>query len=272
MVVQHNVKAMNSQRMLGITTNSQAKSMEKLSSGYKINRSADDAAGLAISEKMRRQIRGLAQASSNAQDGISAVQTAEGALAEVQDMLQRMNVLANQASNDTLTSTDRGYLDQEVQALKEEIGSIAAHTSFNEKNLLDGNFTGKNLQVGVEAGNFIKLSIAAMSATGLGISGVSVSGTDNANAQSAIKTIKTALEKLSSQRADLGATQNRLGHTISNLDNIGENTTVSESRIRDTDMAEEMVRFANERILMQAGTSMLAQANSSGSTILALLG
>ncbi|MDE6686648.1 MAG: flagellin, partial [Lachnospiraceae bacterium] len=158
MVVQHNLTAMNSNRMLGITTGAQAKSTEKLSSGYKVNRAADDAAGLAISEKMRRQIKGLTQASANAQDGISCVQTAEGALAEVHDMLQRMNTLAVQASNDTMTSADRGYLDSEVQALKSEIDRVASTTTFNEQNLLDGSFTGKNLQVGAEAGQFIAIS------------------------------------------------------------------------------------------------------------------
>ena len=162
MVVQHNLTAMNSNRMLGITAGAQAKSTEKLSSGYKINRAADDAAGLAISEKMRRQIKGLTQASANAQDGISCVQTAEGALAEVHDMLQRMNTLAIQASNDTMTSVDRGYLDSEVQALVSEIDRVASTTTFNEQNLLDGTFTGKNLQVGAEKNQFIGISISEM--------------------------------------------------------------------------------------------------------------
>ena len=272
MVVQHNLRAMNSNRMLGLTTNAQSKSTEKLSSGYKVNRAADDAAGLAISEKMRRQIKGLTQASANAQDGISAVQTAEGALNEVHDMLQRMNVLANQASNDTMTSVDRDYLNSEVQALKSEINRVASTTTFNEQNLLDGSFTSKNLQVGAESGQFIQISIDKMSASGIGISGISVSGADNANAQGAIGAIKAALEKVSKQRSDLGAVQNRLEHTINNLDNVVENTTAAESQIRDTDMAKEMVKYSNNQILAQAGTSMLAQANQANQTILSLLG
>ena len=272
MVVQHNLTAMNSNRMLSITTNAQAKSTEKLSSGYKINRAADDAAGLAISEKMRRQIKGLTQASANAQDGISAVQTAEGALTEVHDMLQRMNTLAVQASNDTMTSVDRGYLDSEVQALISEVNRVASTTTFNEQNLLDGSFTGKNLQVGAESGQFIGISIAQMSASNIGLSGVSVSGTTNASAQEAICKIKTALASVSKQRSDLGAVQNRLEHTIKNLDNVVENTTAAESAIRDTDMAKEMVAYSNSNILAQAGTSMLAQANQANQNVLSLLG
>ncbi|MCR4584373.1 MAG: flagellin [Lachnospiraceae bacterium] len=272
MVVQHNLTAMNSNRMLGLTTNAQAKSTEKLSSGYKVNRAADDAAGLAISEKMRRQIKGLTQASANAQDGISCVQTAEGALNEVHDMLQRMNVLANQASNDTMTTKDREYLNSEVQALKSEINRVASTTTFNEQNLLNGNFTGKNLQVGAESGQFIKISIAKMSASGIGISGVSVSGANNTKAQSAIQKIKDALASVSKQRSDLGAVQNRLEHTINNLDNVVENTTAAESQIRDTDMATEMVKYSNNQVLSQAGTSMLAQANQSNQGVLSLLG
>ena len=272
MVVQHNLRAMNSNRMLGLTTNAQAKSTEKLSSGYKVNRAADDAAGLAISEKMRRQIKGLTQASANAQDGISCVQTAEGALNEVHDMLQRMNVLANQASNDTMTTVDRGYLNSEVQALKSEINRVASTTTFNEQNLLDGSFTGKNLQVGAESGQFIGISIVAMSATTIGVGSVSVSGSNNTNAQSAINSIKSALASVSEQRSKLGAIQNRLEHTISNLDNVVENTTAAESQIRDTDMATEMVKYSNNQILSQAGTSMLAQANQSNQSVLSLLG
>jgi flagellin len=272
MVVQHNLTAMNSNRMLGLTTCSQTKSTEMLSSGYRVNRAADDAAGLAISEKMRRQIKGLTQASRNAQDGISAVQTAEGALTEVHDMLQRMNTLAVQASNETMTSTDRAYLDQEVQALKSEIDRVASTTTFNEQNLLDGSFTGKNLQVGAESGQYIGISIASMKASGIGVSGVSVSGTNNTNAESAISTIKNALKSVSSQRADLGAVQNRLEHTIKNLDNVIENTTSAESAIRDTDMATEMVAYSNANILAQAGTSMLAQANQSNQNVLSILG
>ena len=272
MVVQHNLTAMNSNRMLNITTSAQAKSTEKLSSGYKINRAADDAAGLAISEKMRRQIKGLTQASANAQDGISCVQTAEGALAEVHDMLQRMNTLAIQASNDTMTSVDRGYLDSEVQALVSEIDRVASTTTFNEMNLLDGTFINKNLQVGAEAAQFIGISISSMNSTSIGLTGVAISGTDNSLAQKAITMVKAALASVSKQRSDLGAVQNRLEHTIKNLDNVVENTTSAESQIRDTDMAKEMVQYSNAQILAQAGTSMLAQANQSNQSVLSLLG
>lgn len=271
MVVQHNLRAMNSNRQLGLTTNAQSKSTEKLSSGYRINRAADDAAGLAISEKMRRQVKGLTQASRNAQDGISAVQTAEGALGEVHDMLQRMNVLANQSANGTNTSTDRSYLNQELQALKSEIDRVASSTTFNEQSLLNGSFTGKNLQVGAESGQYITISIAAMNASGLGLGSDFGIGTDTA-AATAIDTIKTALEKVSSQRADLGAVQNRLEHTINNLDNVVENTTAAESQIRDTNMATELVAYSNNNILAQAGVSMLAQSNQANQTVLSLLG
>jgi len=274
MVVQHNVTAMNASRQLGITTGIQAKSSEKLSSGYKINRAADDAAGLAISEKMRRQIKGLTQASTNAQDGISAVQTAEGALNEVHEMLQRMDQLATQAANDTLTSDDRAYIQQEVDALVSEIDRTSSATKFNETNLLDGSFSGKNLQVGTDnvATDTIAVSIGAMSAQGIGVNAVSVTGTDGNNARAQIETIKTAIKSVSSQRADLGAIQNRLEHTIKNLDNVNENTTAAESQIRDTDMAAEMVKYSNNNILAQAGQSMLAQANQTNQGVLSLLG
>ena len=272
MVVQHNLTAMNSNRMLGITTSVQAKSTEKLSSGYKINRAADDAAGLAISEKMRRQIRGLTQASTNAQDGISCVQTAEGALAEVHDMLQRMNELAVQAANGTQTSLDRSFINSEVQALTSEIDRVASTTTFNEQNLLDGTFKDKGLQVGAEAKQIISFSIGAMSSGAIGITGISVGGTTDANAQKAITMIKSALKQVSQQRSDLGAIQNRLEHTIKNLDNVVENTTAAESQIRDTDMASEMVKFSNNNILAQAGQAMLAQANQTNQGVLSILG
>ena len=274
MVVQHNLTAMNSNRMLNVTTGTQAKSTEKLSSGYKINRAADDAAGLAISEKMRRQVRGLTQASANAQDGISCVQTAEGALAEVHDMLQRMNELAVKASNDTMTSADRGYIDSEIQALKTEIDRVATTTTFNEQCLLDGSFTGKNLQVGAEndSKQTIAINIDGIKASKIGIDTVSVSGSTSGSAKTAIDKIKTALASVSKQRSDLGAVQNRLEHTIKNLDNVVENTTSAESAIRDTDMATEMVKYSNNNILAQAGTAMLAQANQSNQNVLSLLG
>jgi len=272
MVVQHNLTAMNSNRMLGLTQSSLTKSTEKLSSGYKINRAADNAAGLAISEKMRRQVRGLTQASTNAQDGVSAVQTAEGALNEVHDMLQRMNELAVQAANDTNMTTDRSYIKAEIDALVSEISRVSTTTTFNEQSLLNGSFQGKKLQVGAEgvSTQTISISISAMTASGLEITSLEVD--THSHAQAAIDTIKSAMEKVSKQRSDLGAIQNRLEHTISNLDNVVENTTAAESRIRDTDMASEMVKFSNKNILQQAGQSMLAQANQSNQGVLSLLG
>ncbi len=271
MFVQHNMRAMNSNRMLGVNTQTQAKSTEKLSSGYKINRAADDAAGLSISEKMRRQIRGLTQASANAQDGISAVQTAEGALNEVHDMLQRMNELAVKASNDTNQSTDLSYIQSEVDALVSEIDRVAQTTTFNEQSLLDGTFTSKALQVGSENSdnNRITINISKMAASGIGVNGIKVSTTSSA--RSAISTIKSALQKVSKQRSDLGAVQNRLEHTINNLDNVVENTTSAESRVRDTDMATEMVKYSNTNILAQAGQAMLAQSNQANQGVLSLL-
>ena len=388
MVVQHNLTAMNSNRMLGLTTASQAKSTEKLSSGYKINRAADDAAGLSISEKMRKQIRGLTQASSNAQDGISAVQTAEGALNEVQDMLQRMNELAVKSANGTNSATDRSYIQDEITQLTTEIDRVSETTKFNDMYLLkgdasttktvdfyksgysvkdqtslylkgsktaltgtaladaiakgeklytadaDGNQndttlakkgthyayvtkmyddTGKelsaaeaknaqgdvfadkehtftiktkadylrnetvngdltfNLHVGSdsEATNKIGVSIGSMSAAGIGVSGLTVATEDDATV--AVDTIAAAIQKVSTQRSALGAVQNRLEHTINNLDNVVENTTSAESAIRDTDMATEMVKYSNNNILAQAGQAMLAQSNQSNQGVLSLL-
>ena len=272
MVVQHNLTAMNSNRMLGLTSASQAKSTEKLSSGYKINRAADDAAGLAISEKMRRQVRGLTQASANAQDGISMVQTAEGALNEVHDMLQRMNELAVKAANGSNQSEDRAYIQKEVDALVDEIDRVAGTTTFNEKNLLNADQT-IDLQVGAETTSQDKISvkIKSMNATGLGVK-ASHSVANSGDAKTTIGKVKSAIKKLNEQRADLGAQQNRLEHTINNLDNVVENTSSAESAIRDTDMATEMVKFSNNNILAQAGQSMLAQANQSNQGVLSLLG
>ena len=314
MVVQHNLTAMNSNRMLSATTKSQAKSTEKLSSGYKINRAADDAAGLSISEKMRRQIKGLTQASSNAQDGISCVQTAEGALGEVHDMLQRMNQLAVKGETGTLTSVDRSYIKAEINQLMSEIDRVQSTTTFNEQSLLDGSFTAKGLQVGAEAGQRINISIKAMSLTGLAkatkntnttyttwtVAGKALTSTKGAKMTEGVAKaviskfhntstakidipsskdfaslnafVKSALQNVSSQRSDLGAIQNRLEHTISNLDNVVENTTSAESAIRDTDMATEMVTYSNNQILAQAGQAMLAQSNQANQGVLSLLG
>ena len=276
MVVQHNLTAMNSNRMLGLTTKTQGKSTEKLSSGYKVNRAADDAAGLAISEKMRRQIRGLTQASLNAQDGISAVQTAEGALNEVHDMLQRMNELAIKSANGTNQTEDQSYIQSEVDALVKEIDRVATTTTFNERALLDGSWSkGVDLQVGAEgtSSNTISVSIKPMSAAGISINSLSTSGVKSQSAaKNSISTIKAAMTAISEQRSNLGAIQNRLEHTINNLDNVVENTTAAESAIRDTDMATEMVKYSNNQILAQAGQAMLAQANQTNQGVLSLLG
>ena len=410
MVVQHNLKAMNSNRMLSITQGTLSKSTEKLSSGYKINRAADDAAGLSISEKMRKQIRGLTQASANAEDGISAVQTAEGALTEVHDMLQRMNELAVKSSNETNSEADRSYIQAEVDQLVNEIDRVSTTSKFNEIYLLKGkNADGKagklsystaNTNMGTTFGTFnqtkgvatkqadlktetnsyvgqqftfgakkytlvesahgtstasvdqivdklnagtttkafnsiddliaavkkdldkkgdiksvdvsqgdatnnrapikltfnafadlnngndislhvgadssddnkITMNINQMSARGLGINGIRVDGEYDDNATKAIDTIASAIQKVSTQRSSLGAVQNRLEHTIKNLDNIVENTTAAESSIRDTDMATQMVAHSNANILAQAGQSMLAQSNQSNQGVLSLIG
>ena len=290
MVVQHNMTAMNANRQLGITTSSQAKSSEKLSSGYRINRAGDDAAGLTISEKMRSQIRGLNKASDNAQDGVSLIQVAEGALSETHSILQRMNELATQAANDTNTTADRNAIQSEINQLTSEIDRIQSTTQFNTMNLIDGSYTAKNLQVGSLSGQAILVSIQNMNATSLfggsnaAVASVADVNTSNLNsyntkltvssfdtAGSAMKSIQSAIALVSNQRSNLGAVQNRLEHTIANLDNISENTQSAESRIRDTDMAEEMVNYSKNNILAQAGQSMLAQANQSTQGVLSLL-
>ncbi|MCR5452660.1 MAG: flagellin [Lachnospiraceae bacterium] len=346
MVVQHNLQAMNTNRQLGLTINGQSKSTEKLSSGYKINRAADDAAGLAISEKMRSQIKGLDKASTNASDGISVVQTAEGALNEVHSILQRMNELATQAANDTNTSVDRSQLKLEINQLASEIDRISSTTQFNTMNLLDGSFIEKNLQVGALSGQRIEISINAISSAGLGLTAktdafldytndgandgiikvmddevakinkadftnidrtqnqvvnetnnvygsggeVELAANDGPNntvgkgtldqslkvstfaaAGVTMKIVQNAIDLVSTQRANLGAVQNRLEHTIANLDTTSENTSAAESRVRDTDMAKEMVTYSKNNILAQAGQSMLAQANQSTQGVLSLL-
>lgn len=274
MVVQHNLTAANTNRQLGITTNGLQKSTEKLSSGYKINRAADDAAGLSISEKMRNQIRGLNKASDNAQDGISLVQTAEGALNEVHSMLQRMSELAVQASNGTNATQDRTALDNEVQQLKTEIERVGTTTQFNKMDILTGNFSSNNektLQVGANQNQVITIAISALtSAVGSALDTQVKVDTASA-AQSSISIIQNSITSLSALRSKLGALQNRLEHTVANLDNISENTQSAESRIRDTDMAEEMVQYSKNNILQQAGQSMLAQANQANQGVLSLL-
>ena len=280
MVVQHNMTAMNSNRQLGITSSSQAKVTEKLSSGYKINRAADDAAGLTISEKMRSQIRGLTQASTNAQDGVSCVQTAEGALAEVHSMLQRMNELAVKSANGTNTSADRTAIQKEIKALVCEIDRVKESTQFNTLSLLNGTFSADakiTVQVGAanKAEQRIQIQIDNIATSKLGGTGdASLKKIDLSTlsgARKAITSITKAIAKISDIRSALGAVQNRLEHTIANLDNIVENTTAAESEIRDTDMAQTMVEYSKNNILAQAGQSMLAQANTATQGVLSLL-
>ena len=277
MIVQHNMQALNTNRQLGITTGSLKKSTEKLSSGYRINRAADDAAGLSISEKMRGQIRGLEQASSNASDGISLIQTAEGALNEIHSIVQRMRELTVQAANDTNVSVDRQAIASEIYALTSEITRIAEDTEFNTMKLLNGDFTDKKLQVGANSGQQVSIDIAKMSASEIGLTDADVGDKIAASAATSdditaiIDLMDKALSKVSTQRSALGAIQNRLEHTIANADNVAENLTDAESRIRDVDMADEMVTFSKNNILQQAGQSMLAQANQSTQGVMSLL-
>ena len=271
MVVQHNLSAMNTNRQMGMVTSALQKSTEKLSSGYKINRAADDAAGLSISEKMRAQMRGLDKASDNAQDGISLIQVAEGALNETHSILQRMNELATQAANDTNTATDRTAIDAEMKQLTSEIDRIRKTTQFNTQNLLDGSFTKKNLQVGSLSGQTIQISIGNMDAATLFGAVANINVTDNEKSGKSMSIIQKAIDTVSTQRSTLGALQNRLEHTINNLDTTSENTSAAESRIRDTDMADEMVQYSKNNILAQAGQSMLTQANQQTQGVLSLL-
>ena len=271
MVVQHNLSAMNTNRQMGTVTSALSKSTEKLSSGYRFNRAADDAAGLSISEKMRSQIRGLNKASSNAEDGISLIQVAEGALNESHSILQRMNELATQAANDTNTSSDRSAIQQELTQLTSELDRIYSTTQFNTMNLLDGDFTGKSLQVGALSGQVISVSIKSMKASALGIGYNAIKVSSNAVAGQSMSLIQKAINRVSEERSKLGAIQNRLEHTINNLDTTSENTSAAESRIRDTDMATEMVEYSKNNILAQAGQSMLSQANQQTQGVLSLL-
>lgn len=281
MIVQHNMTALNANRMLGITNATLAKGTEKLSSGYRVNRAADDAAGLSISEKMRGQIRGLNQASRNAQDGISLIQTAEGAMNEIHSVLQRMRELTVQASNDTYVTADRRAIAKEVRALTSEITRIATQTEFNKMTLLSGGFNHKVLQVGANTNQTISFSISKMTAGALGVSSVKVAGVMSkvAGAKDAgeqitklISIVNMAISKVSIQRSALGALQNRLDHTVANANNMAENLQSSESKIRDANLADEMVSYSSSSILQQAGQSMLAQANQATQGILSLLG
>lgn len=274
MIVQHNMSALNTNRQLGITNKALSKSTEKLSSGYRVNRAADDAAGLSISEKMRTQIRGLNQASKNAQNGQSLIQTAEGAMNEIHSVLQRMRELTVQASNDTNVSIDRDSINKEMLQLTSEIDRIASQTEFNTMKLLNGSFTGKNLQVGANKAQFIGISIAELSSTGLAVDGVKdvvTGGEVGSTITAQISVIDAAIQKVSLQRATLGALQNRLDHTIDNADNMAENLQSAESLIRDVNMADEMVTYSAKSIIQQAGQSMLAQANQATQGVLSLL-
>ncbi len=298
MIINHNIAALNTYRQLSANQSLGSKSLEKLSSGLRINRAGDDAAGLAVSEKMRGQIRGLEQATRNAQDGISMLQTAEGALNETHSILQRMRELAVQAANDTNTSTDRTEMQKEVDQLAIEITRIANNTEFNTQNLLNGGIKASGIgeatfQIGANTSQSLSVSINAKDAKTLGVAasgsgnvaatfssgtktadaactgGIDVSTQSGAN--TAITTIQTAIETVSSERAKLGAYQNRLEHTINNLGTASENLSAAESRVRDVDMAKEMVNFTKMNILQQAATAMLAQANQQPQNILQLL-
>ncbi|MCJ8007590.1 flagellin [Lederbergia wuyishanensis] len=270
MRINHNIQALNAYRNLSQTMGSTSKSLEKLSSGLRINRAADDAAGLAISEKMRSQIRGLGMAERNALDAVSLIQTAEGALNETHAILQRMRELSVQASNGTLEDKDRQSVQLEIDELIKEVDRIAQKTQFNEKKLLDGtNAAGFVFQIGANNGDSLTVALGNMSASSLGISSVNVS--TSTGASTAIGTLDTAIGKVSEQRAKLGAYQNRLEHTVTNLQTANENLTAAESRIRDLDMALEMTNFTRNNILNQAGQAMLAQANQLPQGILQLL-
>lgn len=274
MIINHNLNAMNAHRNMSINTGSAGKAMEKLSSGLRINRAGDDAAGLAISEKMRGQIRGLDMASKNAQDGISMIQTAEGALNEVHAILQRQRELAVQASNDTNLDADRTQLKAEFDQLSAEIGRIKDNTTFNQKKLLDASEAGKGkIHVGADAGQTIDIDFTTagvdLTATHTAVAALDI-GTQT-GADAAITGVQTALETVSSGRSYLGSVQNRLEHTIKNLDNASENIQAAESRIRDVDMAKEMMNFTKNNILNQASQAMLAQANQQPQSVLQLL-
>ncbi len=275
MRINNNLMAMNTHRQLGVSTDSATKSMEKLSSGSRINRAGDDAAGLSISEKMRAQIRGLDMASKNAQDSISMIQTAEGSLNEAHAILQRMRELAVQASNDTNVTIDRTSISDELGELKSELTRIKDNTQFNTKKLLDGTAGATvTAQVGANSGETMTLDF-----TTKGIDLTDVIGTDIAtitvdtstNAQATVDAVNDAIESVSAGRSKLGAYQNRLEHTIKNLDNSAENLQASESRIRDVDMAKEMMNYTKTNIITQAAQSMLAQANQAPQGVLQLL-
>lgn len=267
--INQNLLAMNAARNLSLTDDAFTKSLERLSSGLRINRAADDAAGLSISEKLRSQVRGLNQAMRNAQDGISLLQTAEGGLASIHNVLQRMRELAVQAANDTATAEDRTAIQNELNALRDQIDWIADKTEFNTQALLDGSFVNRSLQIGANAGQVISITIATVDASTLSVSTLDVSTTEGAS--SAIAAVDNAIKTVSGERSKVGALQNRLEHTIANVGVSSENIAASESRIRDVDVAQEMMNFTRNQILMQAGIAMLAQANAAPQTVLSLV-
>jgi len=271
MRINNNISAMNSYRNLTTVNESVDKSMEKLSSGLRINRAGDDAAGLAISEKMRGQVKGLTMATKNSQDGISMIQTAEGALNETHSIVQRMRELAVQSSNDTNTQEDREKLQLEVNQLVEEINRIGNTTEFNTRVLMDGTYDadGVLFHIGANKDQNVNLKFNDMRSGALNLQGISIISQDDAN--NAIETINNSLENVSTERAKFGAMQNRLEHTINNLRVSGENLQAAESRIRDTDMASEMVKLNKDKIISQSGTAMLAQANTTPQNVLQLL-
>ncbi|MGE4284124.1 MAG: flagellin Hag [Clostridia bacterium] len=279
MRINNNLMALNTHRQLGMTTDSSARSTEKLSSGYRINRAGDDAAGLSISEKMRGQIRGLNQASRNAQDGISLIQTAEGALNETHAILQRMRELVVQGGNlATNESEDLTAVDNEIEQLVKEIDGIKDRTEFNGKTLLNGTYASGagtlTLQIGANCAQQLDLNIANMGSASLGVSAASIDVATFGAAScvnAALSSIDAAISSVSSERSKLGASQNRLEHTIKNLDNASENLTAAESRVRDVDMAKEMMEYSKQNILQQAAQAMLAQANQAPQGVLQLL-
>jgi flagellin len=275
MRINHNLSALNAWKNMTVNDGGQTKSLEKLSSGLRIGRAADDAAGLSISEKMRGQISGLNQASRNAQDGISLLQTAEGALQETHTILQRMRELAVQSASDTVTDGDRGEIQKEINALRVEIDRISTDTEFNTQKLLNGGYSGKIIHIGANTDQSLTVTIGNMNATALSVNGASddlgIKIDTQSNANTAITTINTAINTVSGERSKLGAIQNRLEHTIANLSTSAENLTAAESRIRDVDIAVEMMNFTKYQILSQASTAMLAQANAKPQAVLQLL-
>ncbi|PLR82579.1 flagellin [Bacillus canaveralius] len=272
MRINHNISAMNTHRQLTFNNSNAAKSMEKLSSGYRINRGADDAAGLAISEKMRNQIRGLDQASKNSQDAISLIQTAEGALNETHSMLQRMAELTTQAANETITKSDADKIQAEITQLTNQIDSIAGQTKFNTKALLNSDSAILTFQVGANGAETISLSLKDATATGLGVNTLTALDGTNAVASANLIKIQDAINEVSEARSNFGSVQNRLEHTINNLGTTSENLQAAESRIRDVDMAQEMMNMTKNNILTQAAQAMLAQANQQPQGVLQLLG